>query len=147
VYEALKAQAEPFVDTPNSVIRRLLLMRPLDQAGKPDDKPPSRSRDTEPSAEEMLPQRAYYRPILKALVSRGGQARVRNVVDDVGRQMAHLLTPADRDELKTGGVRWRNRAQWARLDMVGKGYLKSSSPKGTWEITDKGRAFLESADG
>jgi hypothetical protein len=38
--------------------------------------------------------------------------------------------------------RWRNAAQWARQSMIYDGYLKSDSPRGVWEVSDKGRKFL-----
>ena len=38
--------------------------------------------------------------------------------------------------------RWRNAAQWARQSMIYDGYLKSDSPRGVWEVSDKGREFL-----
>ncbi|MCC7571175.1 winged helix-turn-helix domain-containing protein, partial [Candidatus Micrarchaeota archaeon] len=40
--------------------------------------------------------------------------------------------------------RWRNTAQWARNSMVNEeGFLKKDSPRGIWEISEKGRAFLK----
>ena len=42
--------------------------------------------------------------------------------------------------------RWRNAAQWARYSMVKKGLLKSDSPRGIWELTDKGMQQAEKAN-
>jgi len=40
-------------------------------------------------------------------------------------------------------IRWKNRALWERLVMVKDGLLKSGSPRGIWEITEKGREFYK----
>ena len=42
---------------------------------------------------------------------------------------------------------WRDAAQWARNSMVAEGLLKADSPRGVWEISDKGRDVLRTADG
>jgi len=39
--------------------------------------------------------------------------------------------------------RWRNTAQWARNSMVHEGLLKADSPRGVWEIAEKGRQMLQ----
>ena len=42
-----------------------------------------------------------------------------------------------------GKPRWYNTAQWARNSMVNQGLLKKNSPRGIWEISTKGREYLE----
>ena len=51
----------------------------------------------------------------------------------------------DHQPLKSdpGHPRWNNTAQWARNTMVTDGLLKSNSPRGTWEVTEKGRKYLK----
>ena len=51
------------------------------------------------------------------------------------------------DPLASGpdNLRWRNAAQWARHSMVKDGLLKDDSPRGVWEIADKGRTVLAEA--
>lgn len=39
-------------------------------------------------------------------------------------------------------IRWRNNAQWARFSLVHGGYLAADSPRGVWEITEAGRAWV-----
>jgi hypothetical protein len=51
----------------------------------------------------------------------------------------HQLLPSDNSTM-----RWRNTAQWARNTLRSEGLLRSDSPRGTWEISDDGRAWLES---
>lgn len=38
---------------------------------------------------------------------------------------------------------WRNAAQWARNSRVNERLLKKDSPRGIWEISDKGTQYLK----
>ena len=114
-------------------------------------KPPRRKRGgTPPRASvargEMLEERAYVFPILRALQEAGGSAPVGEVLDSVRREVRHRLGPRDMQPVSGGAPRWGNRAQWVRWDMVQAGLLGSDSPRGTWEITDLGRAELQRGD-
>jgi hypothetical protein len=87
----------------------------------------------------------YVQPILKALVERGGSARMNDVIGRVGQLMKGVLKDVDRDPLASDPdmPRWRNAAQWARWAMVKDGLLKPDSPRGIWEVTDEGRRTLK----
>jgi hypothetical protein len=50
--------------------------------------------------------------------------------------------PADHESLASGDIRWRNRAQFVRLHLIESGDMQKGSPRGLWEITDKGRDRL-----
>lgn len=169
VFEYLKSKAEPFVDTPNSVLRRLL---GIDGRGRPTAKATHASQPTEsngkraaaPIADKkrngkaapakrtrapsgsLLPEERYERPLLKALVDAGGQAAYRDVVEAVGRELEHQLMPADLENLNSGAVRWRSRLQFVRLRLIERGYLDKNAPRGLWGITDAGRAVLENEE-
>lgn len=98
-----------------------------------------RSRDLDITSREE-----YYGPILESLVELGGRAKTVVVLDRVGEKMQHRFTEDDRALLPEGGsIRWRNHAQWSRLEMVKEGLLQQGSPSGVWEITAQGRAWLE----
>jgi restriction endonuclease Mrr len=56
--------------------------------------------------------------------------------------MQDVLTPRDFEPLKSGEIRWRNRARFARLRMKELGLLSDSSHRGIWEITESGRQYL-----
>jgi len=45
--------------------------------------------------------------------------------------------------LKSGKIHWRNTAQWCKNTLMQEGLLKSDSPKGIWEITEKGVEYLK----
>jgi restriction endonuclease Mrr len=56
--------------------------------------------------------------------------------------MAEMFTERDREPLRSGGIRWRNRVRFARLRMKEAGLLSDSSHRGVWEMTDMGQAYL-----
>lgn len=93
------------------------------------------------------PEAAYYRPILTVLARLGGSGKVADVLEQVREMMKPVLKEVDYQPLASGpdNPRWRNAAQWARNSMIKDGLLKSDSPRGVWEISDKGRALLESS--
>jgi hypothetical protein len=162
VFSVLQHDAEPFVDTPNTVLRRMLGIhqngsRPA--GGIPTSNPPltaegptsSRKRSSKPKKAAnngkpvraargtLLPESEYELPILLYLSEHGGRAPSREVVEAIGETLADRITDADRQPLNSGETRWKSRIAFARLRMVEKGYLDGQAPRGTWEITDKGR--------
>ena len=87
------------------------------------------------------PEAAYYQPILQVLEEMGGSGKVAAVLDRVGKIMKPVLKKVDYAPLASDpdNLRWRNSAQWARNSMVHEGLLKADSPRGIWELSDKGR--------
>jgi Mrr N-terminal domain/SeqA protein N-terminal domain len=162
VFEYLKSHAEPFVDTPSTVLRRLLDLsgQPASANGGtaaaslPDPKPRRRSapqqRASKPASRKssgrtrapsgtLLPESAYEEPLLRALVEAGGEASYRDVVASVGQGLQDVLTPADQDTLASGGVRWHSRLQFVRLRLIERGEMDRDAPRGVWRITEAGR--------
>lgn len=142
VWRALIERAEPLVDTPNSVLRRVLLntdngatsVQAQSLAG-------GSSRRNRPG--DLLPETEYFVPILHALEKRGGRAPTREVLDAVGHEVRERLTPGDLEPTGNGNeVRWEMRVHFARLRMKERGLVKSNSPRGTWEISDERRRYL-----
>ncbi|HEX3900271.1 MAG TPA: winged helix-turn-helix domain-containing protein [Mycobacteriales bacterium] len=165
VFECLKAAAEPFVDTPNTVLRRLLGLDHQGEARVPDSRiqepaiaqsvvgrrqgrqrRTSSPKRTRAASGTLLPEERYERPLLKALVDAGGQAPYREIVDAVGREMKDELMPADFENLTSGAVRWQSRLQFVRLRLIERGYLIKDAPRGIWAVTDAGRAVLAEAE-
>jgi hypothetical protein len=93
---------------------------------------------------QRTPESAYYLPILRVLDQMGGSGKVAEVLERVGKVMKSVLKPVDYAPLASGpdNPRWRNAAQWARNSMIRDGLLKADSPRGVWEISDKGRQTL-----
>jgi hypothetical protein len=73
----------------------------------------------------------------------GGSGKTAEVLDRVEMMLGSNLTSADRATLGQGEIRWRNTAQWERNAMVDEGLLKKNSPRGVWELTEKGIKLTE----
>lgn len=100
-------------------------------------------RNHDPNGEgDFSPTHVYWPAILSTLVNLGGRARSETVTDEVGKLLKTTLKPNDYERLPSGVVRWRNRVAWQRLNMINEGLLRSGSPRGIWEITENGRAWL-----
>jgi negative regulator of replication initiation len=141
VYERLKSDAEPFVDTPNSVLRRLL---ELDSSTKAEAAQPKRQLTSERMRPgDLLDRKVYDLRILEVLDEAGGSLYAPDVVEAVGKLVADQLTPNDWLENNSGVVRWKNRVAWRRFNLVRMGLLTSDSPRGIWQISSEGRQALE----
>jgi hypothetical protein len=159
VMGVLEKKAQPFTDTPNSVLRRLLGLDSETHGGRKSltrERPPRRNRRTHADKRDkgeraptgtILPEEEYVAPLLQVLHDRGGRAPAREVIDEVGRMLADRLTTLDKEPVSSGGVRWQNRVQFARLRLLERGLLKRNSPRGVWEITGKGDEHVLAASG
>ena len=131
--------AKSFGDTPEKVIEHLLdQVEEISESAHKLDVSVQRFHE-----EERLPEGEYWLPILEILVDAGGSCKGRDVIDMLEDRLGSRLTPLDHDLLDMGEVRWRNRARFARLRMKERGLISSESRRGIWEITEKGRRFLE----
>jgi Mrr N-terminal domain len=156
VFGLLQSEAVPFVDTPNTVLRRLLGLdgsTPQEESGAtgaPDARPAVRKRRQAPKPKNvkrsrapkgvLLPESEYELPILTALVELGGKVPASEVLTALEPKIKNLLQPLDFEPLEGSGlVRWKNRAQFCRLKLVHRGDLVDGSPRGVWEISDQGR--------
>jgi restriction system protein len=90
------------------------------------------------------PQSAYRVPILRALVTLGGEAAMDAVLEQVESLMADQLNDYDRSTLSDGKtIRWVNTAQWARNALREEGLIRDDTPRGVWGISGKGEAWLK----
>lgn len=103
----------------------------------------TRKRVVKGVKEPLTRQSDFTLPILGTLIEAGGSLRVSEVIRRIGEKLGNDLTPADWQNIKSGPVRWQNRAQWQRLRLLREGYLASDSPRGVWEITEKGRKLYQ----
>jgi hypothetical protein len=78
----------------------------------------------------------------------GGSGEVSQVLNHVQKLMADILGDIDYDALPSDprNVRWRDTAQWERQAMVDDGLIAPVRRRGTWEITDLGRQYLDEHD-
>ncbi len=162
VWNLLKREAEPLVDTPNTVLRRLLGIGDQPKVdiaaevpvgakstrgatGKPRVKSSpkgKRQRRRGPRAPigSLLPESEYEHPILRVLGERGGSAPAREVIPLVGALVDDRLTRLDREDLPNGLKRWESRVQFTRLRMRKAGVIRAESPRGIWELSEAGLA-------
>ena len=90
------------------------------------------------------PEDEFRIPILEAIVELGGSAPMSKVLNLVEKKMKGNLNEYDYQTLQaTNSIRWKNTAQWCRNTMVREGLLKSDSPRGIWEISEKGIRYLQ----
>ena len=94
---------------------------------------------------EITPQSQYAVVILETLLEMSGSGKVKTILNKLFEKMKDKMTEKDLEKQPSGNaIRWKNIAQWARQDLVNKGYLKKDSQRGIWEITEAGRTFYES---
>lgn len=141
VYERLMSDAGRFVDTPNSVLRRVL---GLDAAASVQSEGRGGgSTGTRRMGAGELPQaQVYDLPILSVLAGMGGAGHAPEVIDAVGKMVEENLTENDLMENRSGVVRWKSHVAWRRFHLVRLGLLKRNSPRGMWEISAEGRDAL-----
>jgi len=118
--------------------------RPPTQLPAPAPKQRRHLGHVAPGAKTSQPD--FWRPVLEAVVELGGSGEVSTVLSVLEKNFGHNFKPADRELLpsarKPDDLRWRNTAQWARVELVAEGLLKNDSKRGIWEISDAGRAWL-----
>jgi hypothetical protein len=151
--------AEPFVDDPNSVLRRELgLDRPAQAVSNGAAASPALDRPTArrtrrgtsrrprltPRAPKgsLTPEEAFEQPILAALHDAGGALPFRHALEAVGRRMEGVLNEHDRVADERGVARWQKRVPFVRLKLVERGLLDGDAPRGIWQLTDAGREAL-----
>ena len=144
-WDRLKQWAIPLEDTPEDAVRKVidaaeehLKCRQTIQKGcqtkaviEPKGKLPKGLK---------TPEGAYRRPILEALHELGGRASAGDVLEVVENKMKAVLAEVDYQTVPSGEIRWSNTAKWERRTLVEEGLLKSKSesPKGIWELSEKG---------
>jgi len=150
VFNGLKSLAEPFTDTPNTVIRRLLEERGIlsKQAAEParaarglHTVSPSADRPKQPSAGSLVPQPTYEKFLLHVLATRfKGRGDKGEVTRAVIQEMSSrdMLSDADRVHVSSGETRAANTIAWGRNALKERGLISQASPRGTWELTELG---------
>ena len=133
VFRAHQAKAQPFVDTPNSVLRRLL---GFDDSGPRPSGPVTRKVTTRVPRGTSIPQYEFRRPILVALAELQGRAPSREVLNTVRARIQDRLTDVDRSRVPSGEIRWLKKANWEAYKMQRDGLVVKDS--GVWGLTDEG---------
>lgn len=144
VFEGLQKLASPFVDSPSSVIRRLLEDRGI-LPRRSDPGQPARPRasgpNAEPAAHGLTPQPVYEKYLLWALLRQpGGRAHKRDATHEVVKRMMQdgHIGAADQELVATGETKAENTITWARNALKERGLISRTSPRGIWELTPEG---------
>ncbi len=137
-FSRLQAHARPLEDTADDVVR--LALDALDKlqgvkAAPPKPKKPRRQGN-------KTPQRDFRLPLMKVILDLGGTAEVKDIREKLLPVMKERLTDDDFEPVSTGEERWWNAACWERSDLVKEGLFRDDSPRGVWELSDEGRAFV-----
>lgn len=150
VFAGLKSLAEPFVDTPNSVIRRLLRERGAlpeggHHSGNESTGPGKARSDTagprRPRTSGLVAQSTYEQYLLHVLAA---QFKGRGEKQEVTRAVIKLmdsrgmLSEADRVHVSSGETRAENTIAWGRNALKERGLISQTSPRGMWELTEQG---------
>jgi hypothetical protein len=170
VMDMLKKFAVPLEDTPDSVLRRILMdYRHIKKIEEPGNRVTSQGKDdlhekfsrsahsiafTRPRAVPRgISGIKFPRPhtarcgrwIVAALTSLGGSVSAEEVISYIQKVFGREFTERDRGILSSGEIRWVKNVHWARYDMVMGGLLKKKEdvPHGVWELTEKGKNFYK----
>ena len=137
VWKILKGQAIPLEDNPNSVLRRLLGIDEKQKKG-------TRKREKRLSrGSGRTDQKDFMQPILEVLGECNGRGEVKDIFKKLENKMKNHLKPVDFGKLKSGQIRWKNTAQWAKNELTSEGFLERNSPRGIWQTSQKGREHLK----
>ena len=144
VFEGLQTLARPFVDSPSSVIRRLLEDRGIlprrSNPGQPA-RPQASGPNPEPVADGLTPQPVYEKYLLWALLRQPeGRAHKRDATHEVVKRMMQdrHIGAADQELVATGETKAENTITWARNALKERGLISRTSPRGIWQLTPEG---------
>lgn len=142
VFEGLKKIADPFEDTPNTVIRKLLV-----EKGLIETKP----KVTAPRKEKITPQAVYEEWLAYILWKEfNGSATKHEVTNAVIKAMQekNILKEIDFEPVSTGESRAVNLIAWGRSVLKKQGFIRPDSQRGIWELTEEGiekaKKFMDS---
>ncbi len=150
VFEGLKSLAEPFTDTPNTVIRRLLQERgvisqapvlPPASRSQPQQAPVTTKEAAHARGAGLTPQSVYETFLLHALSTqfKGEADKIDATRSVISLMKQHgFIGPADEVRVKTGETKAENTIAWGRNALKERGLISRNSRRGTWELTPKG---------
>jgi len=146
----LKTWAEPLEDTAESAVSKVLdaaegargaSARTQTGPGTAKIRTTGKRRGLESA--ERPSGKEFRKPLLRAIYEMGGSARMRDLYPVMEKHMTAVLLPGDFKNFSFGDRRWRNSIRRERLKLVDEGYLRDDSPRGIWELSDKGSKLIE----
>lgn len=146
-FDKLKELAEPLVDTPETVIERLIENyhanapsgargpRAVKGGGMGSVVARIVTRDRRRAKKgEKTPIEDFFDPVLRVLKEAGGKLPANEAIERVGQLMANRLNDVDRAKLPSGEVRWRNTVRWASQRLQQQGKLDKKATWGIWKM-------------
>jgi hypothetical protein len=141
-WNRLKQWAEPLEDGPEDALKKVLNAAEKQIRGGEISnllkEGELNSMPTRIKKGSKLPEKAYRHPILETLFEMGGSAPTSDVLKNIEKKMKQQFSDVDLQSVSSGETRWSNTAKWERKTLVKEGLLKSGSPKGIWELAEKG---------
>jgi predicted CopG family antitoxin len=137
IFEGLQKLAQPFVDSPSMVIRRLLEDKGV--LAKVSQTAPQKSI----SANALTPQSVYEKYLLYVLAREfNGQGHKRDVTHAIVKRMMKdgHIGAADQELVSTGETKAENTITWARNALKQRGHINRAADRGTWELTAEGKS-------
>ncbi len=133
--EQIKRQLSTIEKDYNKVINSIITTKIVEKPGKRSTQ--HRGKRTKESE--------FIVPILKTINELGGSATTKAILKKVNQKMRKKLNDYDIEPVPSipSMTRWKQTAQMARMTMVKDGLLKKDSPRGTWEITEKGKKAIQ----
>jgi predicted CopG family antitoxin len=144
VFNGLKKLAEPFTDSPGSVIRRLLVEKGILKDAPARMRRPAQEEQVQIKAltPALTPQDAYEQFLLVTLNEEfAGHGEKRAVTRAVIEKMVRhgFIGPADLELVATGETKAENTITWGRNALKNRGLIRRGSKRGVWELSDDGR--------
>lgn len=137
VFEGLQKLAEAFIDTPNTVIQKLLVEKGVIEGSK--EKIVSTNKPSRAKRGNLTPQYVYEEWLLKMLWAKfKGKAKKAEVTAETIKAMGNILKEVDFEPVTTGEPRAENTIAWARNALKERGLISNDSQRGVWELTEQG---------
>ncbi len=93
-------------------------------------------------APKLPPQHEVEVPLLRAILKRGGEIKMRNQGEEIDNELADAFQLTEEQRTACLANRketlWSNRIRWTRLGLVKKGDLDGSR-RGIWALTEQGK--------
>ena len=142
VFEGLKKLAEPFVDNPNAVVRKLLIEKGILKEPATKIRPLSARSTPDRALTPPLTPQPIYEQFLLATLERdfGGSGDKRSVTRAMIDRMVKqgFISPADLELVATGETKAENTITWGRNALKNRGLIRRGSKRGIWELTEQG---------
>ena len=135
-FSALQSLAQPLIDTPDSVIKRLLKAHQhneLNQTVASKEIGTSRTVNPQSLRGQITPRRLYKKLLMQVLQAAGGELEAQTAIQRVGKLMTEKFKSNDLELLKNGEPRWENAVRFARQELVSEGKLDGSR-YGFWKL-------------